>query len=149
MRLAEKLTQGIRRRPDNSLPMDRALNELEADPRVTFYLLPLPNHETKRQPKDDHDVTVLPPNKFVKGGKGKKGKGKDGAAFTPKNLPEELKGKVTITKTGKRICWKYNLPQGCQSGVKDGQSCDRGLHLFAEPRCGRPHSMQNHPKGGT
>ena len=42
LRLAEKLAQGIRRRPDNSLPMDRALNELEADPRVTFYLLPLP-----------------------------------------------------------------------------------------------------------
>ena len=149
MRLAEKLTQGIRRRPDNSLPMDRALNELEADPRVTFYLLPLPSHETKRQPKDDSDVTILPPNKFVKGGKGKKGKGKDGVGSAPKNLPEELKGKVTLTKTGKRICWNYNLPQGCSSGVKDGQSCDRGLHLCAEPRCGRPHSMQNHPKGGT
>ena len=85
----------------------------------------------------------------MKGGKGKKGKGKDGAAFTPKNLPEELEGKVTIAKTGKRICWNHNLPQGCQSGVKDGQSCDRGLHLCAELRCGRPHSMQNHPKGGT
>ena len=144
MRLAEKLTQGIRRRPDNSLPMDRALNELEADPRVTFYLLPLPSHETKHQPKDDPDNAALP-NKFMKGGKGKKGKGKDAAA-APKNLPEELKGKVTLTKTGKRICWNYNLPQGCQSGVKDGQACDRGLHLCAEPRCGRPHSMQNHPK---
>lgn len=49
LRLAEKLTQGIRRRPDNTLPLDRALNELEADPRVTFYLLPLPAEERKRQ----------------------------------------------------------------------------------------------------
>ena len=66
--------------------MDRALNELEADPRVTFYLLPLPSHETKRQPKDDSDVTILPPNKFVKGGKGKKGKGKDGVGSAPKRF---------------------------------------------------------------
>ena len=147
MRLAEKLTQGIRRRPDNSLPMDRALNELEADPRVTFYLLPLPAGETKRTQTDPENV-VINPNKFQKGGKGKKGKGK-AAAAPPKNLPQELKGKVTQTKTGKRICWNYNLPQGCQSGVKDGQSCDRGLHLCAEPRCGRPHSMQIHPNGFT
>ena len=86
------------------------------------------------------------PNKYVKGGKGKKGKGKDRAP--PKNLPDDLKGKVTLTKTGKRICWNYNLPQGCNSGVRDGQACDRGLHICAEPKCGKPHSMQNHPKGG-
>lgn len=150
MRLAEKLTQGIKRRPDNSLPMDRALNELEADPRVTFYLLPLPAGEAKRQAaQTDAEQDVQNPSKFIKGGKGKKGKGKDRLA-PPKNLPEELKGKMTSTKTGKRICWNYNLPQGCQSGVKDGQACDRGLHICAEPRCGRAHSMQNHPsKGGT
>ena len=110
--------------------MDRALNELEADPRVTFYLLPLPSGESKRHQADPEPV--LAPNKFMKGGKGKKGKGQVHAS-APKNLPE---GKMTIiTKTGKRVCWNYGLPQGCQSGVKDGQSCDRGLHICAEPRC--------------
>ena len=113
---------------------------------MTFYLLPLPAGESKRH-QADPDPPFGPP-KFLKGGKGKKGKGKEHVSV-PKNIPEELKGKMTITKTGKRICWNYNLPQGCQSGVKDGQSCDRGLHICAEPRCGRAHSMQNHPKGGA
>ena len=72
--------------------MDRALNELEADPRVTFYLLPLPASDPKRHQTDSEPV-VTNPNKFHKGGKGK-GKGKEFASV-PKNLPEELKGKVS------------------------------------------------------
>ena len=87
LRLAEKLAQGIRRRPDNSLPMDRALNELEADPRVTFYLLPLPAGESKRHQADPDPP--IGPLKFLKGGKGKKGKGKEHVSV-PKNSPEEL-----------------------------------------------------------
>ena len=153
MRLAEKLASGIRRKPDNSLPLNGALGELENDPRVTFYLLPLPISEAKRSHADaiagSASVLENPINKALKGGKGKKGKGKSDPNRPPKNLPHELQGKVTTTKTGKRICWNYNLPQGCQSGVRDGQACDRGLHLCAEPKCGRPHSMQHHLKGGS
>ena len=84
LRLAEKLTQGIRRRPDNSLPMGRALNELEADPRVSFNLLPSPPIDSKRHQADPEPV-VTNPNKFHKGGKGKKGKGKEFASVPKKS----------------------------------------------------------------
>ena len=73
MGLAEKLTQGIRRRLDNSLLMDRAFDELEADPRVTFYLLPLPAGDSKRHQADPEPVATNP-NKFHKGGKVRKGR---------------------------------------------------------------------------
>ena len=53
--------------------MDRALNELEADPRVTFYLLPLPAGDSKRHQADPEPVANNP-NKFHKGGKVRKGR---------------------------------------------------------------------------
>ena len=77
--------RGIRRRPDNSLPLDR-------DPRVTFYLLPLPiGHAKRQQPERDSAASIA--QKLQKGGKGKKGKGRDNM-IPPKNLPEELRRRL-------------------------------------------------------
>lgn len=138
LKLAEKLPGGIRRRADGTLPLDVEIPALEHSSRVTFHLLPLPSQEAKRTSSTVTTDTDPSINKWARKGKGK-GKGKP-----PKGLPDALKDKVTVTKTGKRICWMYNLPEGCKSGVKDGQSCDRGLHICAEPRCGKAHSMQKH-----
>ena len=138
LKLAENLPGGIRRKADGTLPLDVEFPALQHSSRVTFHLFPLPANEAKRNPSGaatDTDPTI---NKWARKGKGK-GKGKP-----PKGLPDALKDKVTVTKTGKRICWMYNLPEGCRSGVRDGQSCDRGLHICAEPKCGKAHSMQKH-----
>lgn len=137
LRMAEKTTDGLRRRPDGSLPMDVQFPLLEADPQVTFHLLPLASPSSSapsptKRPTDEPAPTWRP----FKREKGKgKGKGK---------IPAELQGKVTVTKTGKPICYAFNLSGGCSSGLKPGATCAKGLHVCAEPRCGRHHSMQDH-----
>ena len=146
MRLAEKLTKGIKILADGTKPLDAHLANIESDPKVTFHLLPLPasspsHADNKRYHNDDNVESNKRRwnNDWRPDNKGK-GKGKKGSP----NVPPELAGKVTITKTGKKVCWNYNLPSGCSSGVKPGQACNRGLHVCAEPKCGKPHSMQEH-----
>ena len=41
-RMSELLTEGLRRKPDGSLPMDEAFRRLLTDAKVAFSLLPLP-----------------------------------------------------------------------------------------------------------
>ena len=43
LRLAEKLKDGVKRRPDGVLPLDDELRGLQSDPKVVFHLLPLPH----------------------------------------------------------------------------------------------------------
>ena len=71
-----------------------------------------------------------------------KGKGKRSKGRGP-NVPKPLIGKSLELPSGQRICWPYNLESGC-SDAQSGQKCSRGLHVCAEPGCGKPHSMQQH-----
>ena len=145
LRLSEKITRGLKRDTNGILPLDAELPLLQSDPKVTFHLLPLPDKGSSSSRADNSQGVKRAPSddSFVR--RPKKGRGKG----QPSNLPEALKGKVTMTKTGKPICWAFNLPSGCASGVKAGGTCTRGLHVCSEPRCGKPHSMQNHPQGGA
>ena len=72
---------------------------------------------------------------------GKKGGGK-GDKEPRVKLPPGLHGKAYQTKTGKRLCWNYNL-KGCDKATP-GKACDKGLHLCAEPGCLKQHSLSEH-----
>ena len=73
---------------------------------------------------------------------GGKGENKNKRGRGP-NVPEQLINKARETKDCKRLCWAFNLPNGC-SKAQAGGSCDRGAHLCAEIGCQKPHSMQQH-----
>ncbi|CAE7209889.1 unnamed protein product [Symbiodinium sp. CCMP2592] len=78
-RIAEGLPS-IKRQPDGTLPLDRALENILQDPSISFHLLPLKGGESddnKRKWTDEAKKTDEA-NKWKKNGKGKgKGKGKD------------------------------------------------------------------------
>ena len=79
IRIAEKV-DGLRRRPDGTLPLDEALDSLKTDPTTIFHMMPLPmpraaDKPTKPAPikKDGAPDKTPKPNNFSKGkGKGKK-----------------------------------------------------------------------------
>ena len=141
IRLAELLPGGVRRLDDGTLPLDAQFPSLQTDPKVSFYLLPLPSQSsssTSDATKRQSDGSSSQRSNFPKGsGKGKKG--------GPRNIPAELVGKVTQTRSGKPVCFGYNMACGCPHKVKPGAQCLRGLHVCAEPKCGKNHSMQDHP----
>ncbi|CAE7301965.1 unnamed protein product [Symbiodinium sp. CCMP2592] len=77
-RIAENLPS-IKRQPDGTLPLDRALENILQDPSISFHLLPLKGGEiddNKRKWTDDAKKTDEPTNE---------------------------------TNEGKRLCWAYNI----------------------------------------
>ena len=141
LRLAEKLTDGVKRRADGVLPLDEELRGLQSDPKVVFHLLPLPHTPVSTYHiSGDGGDDSWPETK----GKGK-GKGKLKRKWkAPKNMPAPLAGKQSETKSGKPLCWNFNLEHGCKSGVAAGGKCDKGLHLCMEPGCQKPHPLHKH-----
>lgn len=140
LRLAEKLTDGVKRRPDGTLPLDTELAALQADPKVVFHLLPLPQATV-------HTQQVTGGGDGQKGDEKGKGKGKGRLKRkwrAPKNMPAPLVNKQSETKGGKPLCWNYNLEHGCKSGVAGGGQCDKGLHLCMEPGCLKNHPLYKH-----
>ena len=74
-----------------------------------------------------------------KGKRGEKGKGKG----TKTKKPAELKGKWDRTPEARALCWNFDTAAGC-NGAAPGGTCQRGVHLCAEPNCQQPHSLVNH-----
>lgn len=140
MRLAELTPDGIRRDAQGALPLDGLWARLQTDPKVIFHLLPREGGAPKR-PVDDSktDHATSPAKKQRKGA----GKGKSKTLKEPNNLPEELKGLSSWTKTGKRRCWGFNMTGGC-TNAKVGQACPKGLHNCM--RCGGHHPAHACPK---
>ena len=131
LRLAEILTQGVQ------------WDDLQVDPKVVFHLLPIPNRgkgsTSLAHPNPKNGVEKPPAKRIRKSGKGK---GKDKLAEPP-NLPSELQGLSSWTRTGKRRCWSFNMACGCPT-AKAGQSCVKGLHVCM--RCGGMHGAASCPK---
>lgn len=120
LRLAEKATDGIRRKANGELPLDGYLPDLESDPRVALHLLPLPNQGFGLSSKGSSIQAVGPP---PKAGEAKSGKGKGKKKWkAPKNMPPALQGKQSQTKDGEPLCWNFNLPHGCSSGLAAGKN---------------------------
>ncbi|CAK9110570.1 unnamed protein product [Durusdinium trenchii] len=148
--LAERLTT-LKPKPDGTKPLEEALPTVLSHPSVSFHLLPLAK-QPDRPPKDSKWLkrsqtslaTQESPNKFLKvKGKGKgKGKGKRDKGRGP-NVPKDLIGKALETSDGDRICWPFNMSSGCKDAAV-GNACSRGLHVCAEPGCGKAHSLLQH-----
>ena len=146
VRLSELTPAGVRRKATGELPLDSLWADLQKDPRVVFHLLPLPDSSGKHPapaPPGVPDPPEGPPAKRPRKPKGK-GKGKEKQTPTePANLPSELRGLSSWTRTGKRRCWGFNMAAGCP-GAKAGQTCSKGLHVCM--RCGGMHGAHVCPK---
>ena len=141
MRLAELTPDGLRRDAAGAMPLDSLWSRLETDPKVIFHLLPREGGSQKRSSESsgNQEQAPTPPKKPRKG----TGKGKTKALKEPSNLPEELAGLSSWTKTGKRRCWGFNMASGCTQ-AKVGQACPKGLHHCM--RCGGHHPAHSCPK---
>ena len=157
LHLAEIITS-LKRDANGDLPLEVELPKVLVRPSVSFHLLPLasqvpkaqpaaktnPNNQNKRRHEETKPPTKDPSN--TRGQPARKGKGK-GKSKTKRgrgpNVPKDLVGKSLETVDGRRICWPYNLSSGCTDATPGGQ-CSRGMHVCAEPGCGKSHSLQNH-----
>ena len=142
--MAEKVTT-LRRQGDGSLPLNRALDELPADPSIMFHLMPLPVDKSTSTPKHTEPKSTAgsdqgPPNIRKKGQEGQTGQGQGKGKTKASNkgrMPSELIGMHQQTKPGKRMCYNFNLEKGWQPcGCR--QECGRGLHQCM--RCFGAHS---------
>ncbi|CAE7270782.1 unnamed protein product [Symbiodinium sp. CCMP2592] len=97
MRLAELTPDGIRRDAAGALPLDSLWARLETDPKVIFHLLPREGGPLKRDYDESKPEPSDTPTKKQRKGAGK---GKTKTLREPSNLPEELKGLSSWTKTG-------------------------------------------------
>ena len=156
LHLAENLTT-LKRDAAGNLPLERELMNTLARPNVSFHLLPLatnspvrpapkanPNNPNKRK----HDATTgatkpMPSTPTGTTRPKGKGKGKNKKKGRGPNVPKDLVGKALETSDGRRICWPYNMQNGCKDAAPGGQ-CTRGAHVCAEPGCGKPHSLLQH-----
>ena len=87
------------------------------------------------------------------GGKGKakgkgnsKGEGKSKASGKKPNMPSELREFPAEDKAGRRVCYAYNLAQGCSRATSGNPpACERGTHKCI--KCGgMGHGLQSCPK---
>jgi len=155
LHLADILTS-LKRDANGDLPLEIELPRVIVRPSVSFHLLPLatvtPMAPPTPKPQPLNPVSNKrkreePPQPSPRrGAHGRKGKGK-GKTKSKKgrgpNVPKELVGKSLETADGRRICWPYNLATGCTDTHPGGQ-CSRGVHVCAEPGCGKTHSLQAH-----
>eukprot|EP00435_Cladocopium_sp_Y103_P059530 s575_g21.t1 len=152
MLMSERLTT-LKKDANGKTPIEKELVNILNHSSVSFHLLPLARGQAPKaaaQPKQAHQeqqrtrsrIPTKPAAQPKGKGKGK-GKGTKSKRGRGPNVPEALIGKALNTKDGKRICWAFNLPNGCNKSSAGG-SCDRGLHVCAEVGCQKPHSMQNH-----
>ena len=132
IQMAEK-TPTLKRKADGTLPLDKALNDLQSDPAVMFHLVPLPvdksTAKTAETKKEEPASAVKPLNirkKDKTKGKGK-GKGPKGKPSSKGRMPTELIGLHQQDRSGRRMCYNYNLKKGCDL-APDGQACSKGQH---------------------
>ena len=129
MILSEEHQQTGERLTDVPSPMNTAFQKLLTDPRVTMYLLPVPQHSVAR-------ANPAPAAGNASSGSGKsgaKGQGKvrkEGKqSQRAKSLcPSELKEFKQVDDQGKPFVWAYNLKSGCKESVQNGR-CKKGAHI--------------------
>ena len=106
---------------------------------------------TKRANKDKRVIKALKKekDKLVKqsraakgGGKGDGKGGAQGKGRDAQRMPSPLIGKSGRTANNEPICFAYNI-SGC-SLAQPGQKCIKGMHVCAEPGCGKSHSLTEH-----
>ena len=169
--LASKCKNGIKRGADGILPCDRYLQGVLDHPKIGRLLQPLPGERRNlKRVADDASANETQPSKRARKRHGQKEREKDksqqladlqrrlqsngGQGSSPKGfgkgklgprMPAALVGK-SFQVADKRVCFAYNLPGGCSSGIGKGRQCPKGWHLCMEPGCQSPeeHSLSEH-----
>ena len=114
-------------------PLDARVVGLISDPRITMFMLPLPSSQKvikEDVEKDGGKDDVVKPPKVRKVKK----------ARAEKACPEELK-KFKMNYQHGRICWAFNLKDGCSLTTQKQQDgkppkCGKGYHVCAN--CHKP-----------
>jgi hypothetical protein len=169
VKLAMATEKGLGRNLDNSLALDPLIKEVMADVDVSSLLVPFQKSAGGFQSNDGHQGTKRPhenhKDQQKKGGKrtSEKGKGKDNNKGKGKGSKAQHSSRgrkfpgpgqdlfaidnMVSVHNGRRICFAYNL-QGCDSSVKGGNECDKGLHVCSRKGCGgnHPQSYERCPK---
>jgi hypothetical protein len=133
VKMAERVLS-LKRKADGTLPLDQALTALQSDPSVMFHLVPLPIEKGTTQPKTAapkaDDAAPKPFNvkkkDKLKPAKGR-GKGAKGKPSAKGKMPTELIGLHQQDKSGRRMCYNFNMHKGCDQATA-GQSCQKGMH---------------------
>lgn len=141
IKMAEDTRSGIVPALGQPRPLDDAMKKWSVRHEVVFLLSPLPGGSNQNKGKgkqvfqtwSDDGPYAAPKSKGKGKGKGKKGKVKGKSKGKGFDLPP---GCVSSTPDGRRICFSYNRPGGCQAGA----NCNRGAHI-----CGKPGCFGNHP----
>ena len=110
----------------NEIPLDKHVTRLATDPRATMLLLPLPANQrvTEAPDKPRPNPKAGPAKPAAKVSSKRKTRAE-------RSCPEELKQYTTKVAAG-RICWNYNMKDGCQLSTSGKPAkCSRGLHLCA------------------
>lgn len=117
-------------------PLDKAIENLCTDPRVTMHLLGDSN-------KRSHSTTAASSSK-QNASSAKKQKKRPGKSERVKPTPpEELKDCYQSTADGRPICWAFNLAGGCALRAGGNPpACSKGCHVCAFCRK-TGHSYQN------
>eukprot|EP00435_Cladocopium_sp_Y103_P054436 s1937_g17.t1 len=129
MLMSERLTT-LKKDANGKTPIEKELVSILNHSSVSFHLLPLARGQAPKaaaQPKqanqDQQRQRSRTPTKPAQpNGKGKgKGKGTKSKRGRGPNVPEALIGKALNTKDGKRKCWAFNLPNGCNKSSAGGR----------------------------
>ena len=151
IRMSELTQDGVRRKSDGALPLDSLFIRVMSDPQVMFHLLHQPLSNKRGSDEEGKGTWDAGAKRLRSKGKGEKGggKGKKGKArFAPRNMPAELQGMNSTTRSGQPICWNYNMKCGC-TAAQPGKKCPRGVHMCMKPGCGKTHSLQEHLAGNA
>ena len=136
VRMGELANGSLKPRADGTRPLDDIINALPNDVSVTYFLLPMPVHE---KPVKEPPIKLVkdPPTKVRENPTPRNPKVKKiKKARDP--MPKALQGMSSRTKSGKPICYSYNLGK-CHLGEK----CSR-QHVCCVPGCEEPHPHLEH-----
>ena len=132
--LARETRGSLKATPAGVLPLDARVTALLSDPRITMLLLPLPvSHKAPIDKTSDASVNDKKQSDPDRPKKVRKTRAE-------KACPEELK-KYDMKLDNGRICWSYNLKDGCKAKTSGKPpKCQRGIHVCAN--CKKPgHSV--------
>ena len=168
LQVARECRTGCKADARGVLPVEVAMHSLHTSALVTFHLMPLqagrggapsgsgtpppppprrPNGKRQRQDTPDRPpVANTPPPKGRGRGKGS-GKSQTKTKTKPNtNMPSGLREFASEDKQGLRICYAYNLAQGCQRQASGSPpQCDKGAHKCIKCH-GMGHGLQSCPK---
>eukprot|EP00435_Cladocopium_sp_Y103_P042934 s2791_g12.t1 len=126
IRIAQKV-ESLKRKADGTLPLDTALDELRTDPSTVFHFMPLPSLKGPDKPTKPAVPIKKGTSPKPTPSKGK-GKGKGKTKHNKGRMPVELVGLNQTMKSGKRICYNYNLNRGCPF-AEANKDCNKGAHV--------------------